>query len=71
MDTRECLEARHWVQKAIAFYESSGREETLARIADPKGQFTDGERYVFALDLEGKLLAHPFSKPLVGRSLMD
>jgi signal transduction histidine kinase len=71
MDTRECLEIRHWVQKAIAFLESSGKEETLARIADPKGPFIDGERYIFALDLEGKLLAHPFSKKLVGRNLKD
>ena len=71
MDTRKRLEARHWVRKAIALYEDSGKEETLERIADPQGPFIDGERYIFALDLEGKLLAHPFSKMLVGRNLMD
>jgi len=71
MDTNERLEVRRWVQKAIAFYENSSKEETLSRIADPKGPFIDGERYIFALDLEGKLLAHPFSRRLVGRNLMD
>jgi len=71
MDTNERSDARHRVEKAIAFYESSGKEETLSRIADPKGQFIDGERYIFALDLEGKLLAHPFAKKLAGRNLMD
>ncbi len=71
MDTRERIDIRHWVQKAIAFYERTGKEETLARITDPRGPFIDGKRYVFALDLEGKLLAHPFSTQLLGRNLVD
>ena len=71
MDTRERLEVRHWVQKAIAFFENSGKEDILSRVADPKGPFIDGERYVFALDLEGKLLAHPFLKKFEGRNLTD
>ena len=71
MDTRKRLETRHWVQKAVALYENLGKEKTLEQIADPQGPFTDGERYIFALDLEGKLLAHPFSRALVGRDLAD
>jgi len=71
MDTRKHQEVRHWVQKAIALYESSDRERALAQIADPKGLFIDGTRYIFALDLEGKLLAHPFLKELVGSNLTD
>lgn len=71
MDTGKRLEIRHWAQKAIAFYEGLGKENTLALIANPKGPFIEGERYIFALDIEGKLLAHPFSKELPGRSLTD
>ena len=71
METRERLEVRHWIQGAIALYESAGKEETLARIANPEGQFIWGKRYIFALDLEGNLLAHPFSKQLVGKNLTD
>ncbi len=71
MDTAERIDVRKWVQKAIAFYETSGKEEALERITDPKGPFIDGNRYVFALDVEGKLLAHPFSKQLVGRNLAN
>ncbi|MGA2401523.1 MAG: cache domain-containing protein [Syntrophobacteraceae bacterium] len=71
METRERLEARHWVQEAITLYESAGKGETLARIADPEGPFIQGKRYIFALDLEGNLLAHPFSKQLVGQNLTD
>ena len=71
MDTRERLAARYRVQDAIALYESAGREETLAGIGDPQGSFTRGELYMFVLDLEGNLLAHPFSKRLVGQNLAD
>ena len=52
-------------------YERAGKEETLARIGDSEGQFTQGGRYIFALDLEGNLLAHPSSKQLVGQNLTD
>jgi len=71
MDTRKRLEAMHWVQKAISSYESLGAEKTLRLIGDRKGPFIDGESYIFALDIEGKVLAHPYSKELVGRNLMD
>jgi len=69
MDTAERLEVRHWVQEAISLYEREGKEKALARISDPGGPFIQGKRYVFALDLEGNLIAHPFSKHLVGQNL--
>jgi hypothetical protein len=71
MDTRERMQARRWVQGAIALYESAGKQATLVRIADPEGPFVEGERYIFALDLDGNLLAHPFSKQLVGQNLSN
>jgi signal transduction histidine kinase len=71
METRGRLEIRLWVQKAIALYESAGEDEVLRQIADPQGQFIQDKRYIFALDIEGKLLAHPFSKPFVGMNLLE
>jgi signal transduction histidine kinase len=71
MQTRERLEIRHWVQKAVALYESSGEEEVLRQIAKSQGQFIQDRRYIFAVDIDGKLLAHPFSKPLVGINLLE
>ena len=71
MGTGERLEIRRWVQKAIALLESAGTEETLAQIADVSGPFTEGKRYMFALDLDGRLLAHPYNGQLVGRNLAD
>ncbi|MCE5334122.1 MAG: cache domain-containing protein [Desulfobacteraceae bacterium] len=70
-DTNERLEVRHWVQKAIRLFNSDGREEILSRISDPRGPLVDGRRYVFALSMGGELLAHPFSKQLVGSNLID
>ncbi|MEN6439113.1 MAG: cache domain-containing protein [Syntrophobacter sp.] len=69
MDTQERLEVRRWVRKAIALYESAGKEETLERIGDREGPFIEGKRYIFALDPDGNLLAHPYSKQLVGQNL--
>ena len=69
MENRERIEARQWVQKAVALYQSAGREETLERIGDCRGPFIEGRRYIFALDMNGKLLAHPYWKQLVGRNL--
>lgn len=69
MGNRERLEVRRWVQKAIASYQSSGKDETLARIGDCRGPFIEGRLYVFALDTDGNLLAHPYSKHLVGHNL--
>ncbi len=69
MDTRDRLQVRHWVQKAIALYENMGKEETLLRIGDREGPFIEGKRYIFALDLDGNLLAHPYMEHLVGQNL--
>jgi len=71
METRERLEIRRWVQRAIALYESAGEDEVLRQIADPRGHFIQNKHYIFALDLDGRLLAHPFSKPLVGLNLLE
>jgi cytochrome c len=71
MENRDRLEVRQWVQKAIAFYQRSGKEATLERIGECEGPFIEGKRYIFALDMDGNLLAHPYSKQLVGLNLAD
>jgi signal transduction histidine kinase len=69
MESRARVEVRQWVQRAIALYRSAGKDETLARIGDPEGSFVAGRRYIFVLDIDGKLLAHPYWKQLVGFNL--
>ena len=69
MENIQRIEVRKWVQKAIALYQSEGKDEALARISDCHGPFIEGRRYIFALDMDGKLIAHPYWQQLVGHNL--
>ena len=71
MDIREQIDARHRVQRAIALFQKAGRKKTLVWIGDRNGQFVEGKRYVFALDLDGNLLAHPYLKDRVAQNLAE
>ena len=59
-------EAKAWVKKAVAYYKSYGRTKALAEFSKPKGQFVKGDLYIYVLDMNGKMLAHPKGS-LVGR----
>jgi signal transduction histidine kinase len=71
MKVPEQIEVRNLLQKAIAFYQIAGKEATLREIDERGGQFVHDERYLFAVDVEGKMLAHPIKKELTGRSVID
>ncbi len=66
MDAREL---RNLVQEALACLASVGKEETLARVSDPRGPFIRCKTCVFALDTDGGLLAHPFYTQALGKNL--
>ena len=71
MNKRERIEVRRLVQEAIALYENAGKETLLREIADSRGRFVSDESYVFALDLNGTMVAHPMAPSLTGENLMD
>ena len=71
MHDYEETDVRNRVGEAIAFYETAGKEATLREIDKPGGQFVRNERYLFAVNLEGNMLAHPIKRELTGRSVMD
>ena len=48
---------KHFVREAIAFYEREGREAALARYSSRES--IDGQWYVFILDGDGEVIAHP------------
>ena len=54
---KKCEAVRQLVQKAVALCRRASRDETLAQIGDPEGPFISGRHYIFALDMNGKLLA--------------
>ena len=71
MDTTERIEVRRLTQDAIILYENAGKETLLREIADSTGRFVLNERYTFALDLNGIMVAHPMEPELTGRNLID
>ena len=71
MDTNDRIEVRKWVQNAIALYENAGKETLLREIADSRGRFVSNDRYIFALDLNGTMVANPMEPALTGKNLID
>ena len=63
-------DAKAMVVKAAAFIKANGREKALAEFNNPNGQFTKGELYIVAIDMNGVMLAHPNVK-LIGKNLND
>ena len=56
-DSPKAFKAMAMVKKAVNLYNKSGREGLIAAVNDTKGQFVDGEYYVFIHSFEGYCLA--------------
>jgi signal transduction histidine kinase len=61
-------EAEMMVHKAVEFVKKEGEAKALAVFNDSKGPFTYLDLYVFALDLDGKVVAHGKNPAFVGRN---
>jgi hypothetical protein len=57
----ECVIKCH---EAAALINSKGVATAIKEISDPKGPFVWKDTYVFLMDLEGKMLAHPMQPEL-------
>ncbi|MEZ5786099.1 MAG: cache domain-containing protein [Xanthobacteraceae bacterium] len=67
-------QAKAFVEKAVSYYKSVGKDQALAAFGDPNGAFRDGELYLVVMDgNDGKLtmLAHGVNKALVGKPQID
>ncbi len=60
-------EGKRWVERAIAFYEATGKTITLAEFSNPRGPFVVGEQYIYVLDIDGTMLAHPINAKYMGQ----
>ncbi len=69
---RKPAEAVALVQRAAAYIRQHGRERALAAFNAPKGEFVDGELYIFAFDLkgDGTVRANAAFPQLVGKNLL-
>jgi signal transduction histidine kinase len=58
------------VKKAVAFYKANGPEKLIEEVSNPKGQFVNGAFYVFVMDKDSIMLAHPMNASLIGQPNM-
>jgi cytochrome c len=70
MRVEETLDVRNRLRKAVAFYETEGKAAMMKEIDSLNGQSDGDECYLFAVDLEGNMLAHPMDK-FKGRNLVE
>lgn len=60
-----------FVDRAVAYVDTYGKEKALVEFNDPNGSFIDGELYIFAYDFNGTTIAHPVNPEKVGISRLD
>lgn len=60
-----------FVEGAAAYVKANGRKKALAVFSDPRGEFRDGELYIFAEDFRGNELASGGQPELVGQNILD
>jgi cytochrome c len=70
-DRGTASEAKAMIDKAVSFYKVNGQEKALATFNDPKGQFVNKDLYVFAVGLDGKVLANGANPALVGKGMNE
>jgi len=71
MSLRSEHDAKAWVDKAIAFYNRSGKRISLAEFSNPRGPFVKDELYLFVLNPRGTMLAHGVNDAFVGEDFLD
>lgn len=64
-------EAQALVDKAIAYFNESGKDAAFEAINDPKGKFVKDDLYVYVVDFNGVVLAHGANKKLIGQHMID
>jgi polar amino acid transport system substrate-binding protein len=65
------MELISFLEDARNFTLNNGKDEALKAFSDPNGEFVMGEKYIFAYDFNGTLLAHPYLHNLIGRNNLD
>ena len=58
-------------KEAAAMVKEKGLDAAVAEINKKDGKFVWKDTYVFLMDLDGKMLAHPMSPALIGKNLLD
>ncbi len=60
-------QAMSLVKKAIEYYKANGKEKAFAEFSNPKGQFVNGDLYIFVYDMKGVCVAHGADAKRIGK----
>ena len=60
-----------FVNSAVAYVKTNGKEKALAKFSNPNGSFVRGELYIYAYDFNGTTLAHPFNPEKIGLNRLN
>ncbi len=71
MSKRVEEDAKKWVDKAVDFYNASGKRIALAEYTNSNGQFVQDEMYIYVLNRKGTMLAHGVNERFVGEDFSD
>lgn len=58
-------------KEAAKMINEKGLDAAVKEISDKGGKFVWKDTYVFLMDLDGKMLAHPMSPALVGQNMLE
>lgn len=58
-------------KEAAQFIAEKGLDEAIKEVNNKEGKFVWKDTYVFLMDLDGKMLAHPMNPALIGQNLLD
>jgi polar amino acid transport system substrate-binding protein len=64
----EKAELVSFVKSAVAYVQERGKDAALKEFSNKTGSFVRGDLYIFAYDLNGTCIAHPFNPDLVGQT---
>jgi polar amino acid transport system substrate-binding protein len=60
-----------FVDEAVAYAKTYGKDAALAEFSNRNGSFVRGELYIYAYDFNGTTLAHPYSPEKIGVNRVD
>lgn len=70
-DTATKEECMAKTKEAAAMVNEKGLDAAVKEINNKTGKFVWKDSYVFLMDFQGKMLAHPMSPALIGQNVLD
>jgi polar amino acid transport system substrate-binding protein len=60
-----------FVESAVDYARENGKDMALKEFSNKTGSFVNGEFYIFAYDLNGTCIAHPFKPDFIGKNKLN